>query len=157
GNLPFTVSATASSGLSVTFSSIGSCSLSGNTVTLIQVGSCTITASQPGNLFFNPAPSVAVTFNILKTTPTITWSNPADISTGTALGGTQLNATANVPGAFTYTPAAGTILNTGNNQNLHVDFTPIDTANYNHASKDVTINVLGATPGISVTGGTFIY
>lgn len=34
-------------------------------------------------------------------------------------------------------------------QTLHVDFTPTDTANYNKASKDVTINVLKATPTIS--------
>ena len=40
-----------------------------------------------------------------------------------------------------YTPAAGTVLSVGT-QTLHVDFTPTDTANYNKASKDVTINVL---------------
>jgi len=82
------------------------------------------------------------TLTVTKATPVITWANPADIVYGTALSGTQLNATASVPGSFVYTPAAGAVLNAGAGQTLHVDFTPTDTANYNNASKDVTINVL---------------
>jgi hypothetical protein len=93
--------------------------------------------------------SKGVLINVLKATPTITWSNPADITYGTALNGTQLNATASVPGAFVYNPLAGTILNAGNSQTLSVDFTPTDTANYNNTSKNVSINVLKATPTIT--------
>ena len=89
------------------------------------------------------------TLAIGKATPTITWNNPADITYGTALSGTQLNAIAAVPGSFVYTPAAGTVLSAGNGQTLHVDFTPTDTANYNNASKNVTINVQKATPTIN--------
>jgi uncharacterized repeat protein (TIGR01451 family) len=144
GDPPLNVAATASSGLLVTFSSAGSCSVSGNTVTLIQAGSCTITASQGGNLFYNPASAVSQSFTILQAIPAITWNNPADIVYGTPLSATQLNAIANVAGTFTYTPAAGTVLNIGNGQILHVDFTPADTTNYTNASKDVTINVLAA-------------
>ena len=59
--------------------------------------------------------------NVAKATPSLTWSNPADIIYGTALSATQLNATASTAGTFTYTPAAGTVLSSGNNQNLHVD------------------------------------
>ena len=90
-----------------------------------------------------------VTINVLKGTPVITWNNPADITYGTALGGTQLNATANVPGAFTYTPPATTVLNAGNGQTLSVNFVPTDTANYNNASQNVSINVLKATPTVT--------
>ncbi len=90
-----------------------------------------------------------VSITVLKATPVITWATPADITYGTALGAAQLNATANVPGSFTYTPASGTILNAGSNQPLHVDFTPADAANYTTASKDVSINVLQATPTIT--------
>src|SRR6266702_1067437 len=57
--------------------------------------------------------------------PTISWSRPAAISYGTALGATQLNATANYPGTFTYSPAAGTILAVGT-QSLSASFTPRD-------------------------------
>ena len=85
-----------------------------------------------------------------KSTPTITWSNPADIIYGTALNSTQLNASASVPGTFVYNPPAGTVLGAGT-RILHVDFTPTDTANYYNASKDVTINVQKSTPTISWT------
>src|SRR6185295_4481683 len=90
-----------------------------------------------------------VSINVLKATPVITWSNPADIVFGTALGATQLNATASVAGALTYTPPAGTVLNAGNGQNLSVNFVPTDATNYNNASKNVSINVLKATPVIT--------
>ncbi|HEU5102567.1 MAG TPA: hypothetical protein VFU22_26265, partial [Roseiflexaceae bacterium] len=58
GDPPFTVSATASSGLTVTFSASGACSISGNKVTLTGPGSCAIKASQAGNENYNPAPDV---------------------------------------------------------------------------------------------------
>lgn len=82
--------------------------------------------------------------------PDITWADPADITVGTALSGTQLDATATdpvtfapVPGIFTYTPPSGTVLSAGTAQVLHVDFVPTDTVTYSNASKDVHINVLG--------------
>ncbi len=81
-------------------------------------------------------------------TPIITWSNPANITYGTALSNTQLNATASNPttrlsvaGTFVYTPPSGTILGIGSNQKLNTTFTPTDTANYTTASKSVSINV----------------
>src|SRR5207249_581418 len=86
--------------------------------------------------------SKTVSINVLKGTPVITWANPADITYPTLLGGTQLNATADVAGSFGYTPAAGTKLNANPGQALKVDFTPTDTANYNTATKSVYINVL---------------
>ena len=103
--------------------------------------------------------SADVTINVLKSTPTITWSKPADITSGTALSSTQLNAVASVPGTFVYNPAAGTILPVGTHP-LHVDFTPSDPATYTTASADVTINVLKSTPTITwskpadITSGT---
>src|SRR5439155_585788 len=45
----FSVGATASSGLGVTFSASGSCTVSGSTVHLVGAGSCTVTALQPGD------------------------------------------------------------------------------------------------------------
>jgi hypothetical protein len=91
---------------------------------------------------------------ILKATPVITWVTPADIIQGTLLSGTQLNATANVPGTFTYTPPAGTVLSAGSGQILSTTFTPADTANYNNATKTVTINVLTAAQAVQQLSGT---
>ena len=81
--------------------------------------------------------------------PTITWANPANIVYGTALSATQLDATANVPGTFAYTPAAGTVLTAGNDQTLSVTFTPTDTTDYTTATATAFINVLQATPTIT--------
>ena len=68
GDPDFGVIATASSGLSVSFSAGGNCTVSGRTVHLTAAGSCTITASQPGDTAYDPATKVARTFAIAKAT-----------------------------------------------------------------------------------------
>ncbi len=69
----FAVSATASSGLTVTFASSGNCTIAGSTVHITGVGSCTITASQAGDTNYNAAPDVPQTFSITTATQTITF------------------------------------------------------------------------------------
>jgi hypothetical protein len=147
GDPAFSVSATASSGLTVSFGVTGNCSIAGALVTITGAGSCTVTASQAGNVNFNPAPSVPRTFSIAKATPLVSWATPAPIVYGTALSGTQLNASAtgvggvSLPGTPLYTPAAGTVLGASASQTLSVAFTPTDAANYTGASKTVQIAV----------------
>jgi hypothetical protein len=84
--------------------------------------------------------SATVQLVVNRATPTITWANPASIPYGTPLSSTQLNATANAPGTFLYTPPAGTILPAGT-QTLSVVFTPNDTVDYTTAREQVTILV----------------
>ncbi len=43
----------------------------------------------------------------ITVTPIVTWTNPSAIVYGTALGSGQFNATASVPGIFTYLPPGG--------------------------------------------------
>jgi len=76
-----------------------------------------------------------------KTNPAVSWSSPADIVYGTALSATQLNATSPVPGTFTYTPPAGTVLNAGLSQWLYVAFVPQDTNGFFGAIASVPLNV----------------
>jgi PASTA domain/Regulator of chromosome condensation (RCC1) repeat len=64
GEPDFTVGATASSGLPVSFAASGSCTVSNATVHLTGPGSCTITASQAGNADYRPAADVSQTFSI---------------------------------------------------------------------------------------------
>jgi hypothetical protein len=87
--------------------------------------------------------SQSYTLTIDKATPTVTWANPAAIVYGTALGATQLNATADVPGTFAYTPAAGTVPSAGPHT-LSVTFTPTDAADYTSATASVPLTVLTA-------------
>ncbi len=73
GDPPFTVSASASSGLSVTFTASGACTLASRTVTITAAGSCTVTANQAGDATFNPAPALPQPFTILKANQTISF------------------------------------------------------------------------------------
>ncbi|MDA9857481.1 GEVED domain-containing protein [Rubripirellula sp.] len=111
---------------------------------------------QPLSVEFTPTDTAnyeiankTVEIDVVKAVPVITWDDPTTITFGTALGGTQLNALANVEGAFEYTPIAGTVLNAGQDQPLTVEFTPTDAANYTTASKTVEIDVNKAIPVIN--------
>jgi hypothetical protein len=66
GDPPFSIAATASSGLNVSFASttLAICTVAGNVVTLVATGQCTIRASQPGSAAFNVAPDVARSFMV---------------------------------------------------------------------------------------------
>ena len=64
GDPDFTVSATASSGLAVSFGATGQCTVTGATVHLTGPGSCTITASQGGDANYAAATDVSRTFQI---------------------------------------------------------------------------------------------
>jgi hypothetical protein len=114
-----------------------------------------ISGSQAGNYTLSqPTDSLA---DIAAALPIITWSNPADITYGTALGSAQLNATADVDGTFAYSPAPGTVLNAGSTQTLSVTFTPTDTTNYKTITQTVAINVNPATPSVTVSDAGGIY
>lgn len=94
-----------------------------------------------------------------KTTPAIAWPTPDAIGSSTALSATQLNATANVAGTFTYNPSAGTILAPGSHT-LTATFTPTNTAKYDTATATVSIAVNGtaaASPELMYFGGADLY
>jgi hypothetical protein len=55
-----------------------------------------------------------------------------------------LNATANTPGTFAYSPASGTVLQPGL-QTLSVQFTPNDITDYKPASASVKLQVTGTS------------
>ena len=73
----------------------------------------------------------------------ITWSAAAPLVYGTPLGAAQLNATANVPGTFVYTPAAGTVLAAGEHM-LNVTFTPADGTTHDSAAAKTVVQVTPA-------------
>ena len=79
---PLTVSATSSSGLTVSFTASGSCSITSNVVTFTNAGSCSIVASQSGNTTYAAATSVTRTFSIIASTA------PDSGGGGTGGGGT---------------------------------------------------------------------
>jgi hypothetical protein len=72
GSAPFTVEASASSGLAVSFTAAGACSVSGALVTLTGAGSCTLTARQEGNADYQAADPVTRSFTVAKARAVIT-------------------------------------------------------------------------------------
>jgi hypothetical protein len=76
----------------------------------------TATLIPTDNVSYIQASEIAL-INVTRATPTITWSNPTDITYGTRLSDTQLEASASDPttgvtvlGTFVYTPSLETDL-----------------------------------------------
>ena len=153
-NSSFAVSATSTSGLTVTITPSGVCSILSGTVTMTSgTGTCTLTASQSGNPDYSAAANVVHTVTATLATPAINWATPAAITYGPALSATQLDATAtyngaSVAGTFVYSPAKGTVLGAGS-QTLSVTFTPTITADYTSATASVILQVNQAVPKIT--------
>ncbi|MGO8697220.1 MAG: MBG domain-containing protein, partial [Limisphaerales bacterium] len=89
------------------------------------------------------------TLTVGQGTPVLAWSNPLPITYGTALDSSQLNAAANVSGSFAYSPANGSVLNTGAHV-LSVVFTPTDTVDY--ACVSASVSLLVASPANTIPG-----
>ncbi|HBB87720.1 MAG TPA: hypothetical protein DC047_08910, partial [Blastocatellia bacterium] len=102
GDADFSVSATASSGLAVSLSASGNCTVtspSPGTVHITGAGSCTITASQGGNATYNAATNVQQTFTIAKAatvTAVSSSANPANVGQNVSFTAT-VTSTAGTP------------------------------------------------------------
>ncbi len=87
GDPDFTVSATASSGLTVSFAASGQCTVSGTTVHLTAPGSCTITASQGGDSNYSAATDVPRTFQINAPASPVSKITTDDVTCAAVSGG----------------------------------------------------------------------
>jgi hypothetical protein len=107
GNADFTVSATASSGLDVSFSSTtaGVCTVSSGTVHIVSAGECTIRASQTGNGNYNAAPNVDRSFTVNPANQTISFSTLTDKILGDADFSVSATATSGLDVSFSSTTA----------------------------------------------------
>jgi len=159
GDADFTVTATASSGLAVSFTATGSCSVSGGTVHISAAGSCTITANQAGNGQYTPAPPVQQSFTIAPATPVVTVNGgpfPYDGAAHTASATAKFNGV-DVNGTFsvTYNGSLQAPVNAGSYA-VVASFTSTD-SKFNNASGNgsITINKVDAT--VVVNGATATY
>ena len=104
GAPPFALSATASSGLPVSFASLTSavCTVSGSTVTLVALGTCTIRASQAGNATYGAAPNVNQSFTVTPAlvNQTITFGPLNNKTLGTAPFALTASASSGLPVTF---------------------------------------------------------
>ncbi len=102
---PFTVSATATSGLAVAFSNPTPtiCTVSGTTVTLLATGTCSIAADQPGDANYSAAPQVVRSFTVTAASQTIDFAALPGKVFGDAPFGVSATATSGLPVAFSST------------------------------------------------------
>jgi subtilase family serine protease len=109
-----TLSATASSGLTVSFTSLTTsvCTVSGNSASLLEAGTCTIQASQPGNDDYLAAPRVNQSFTVTHVAQTIDF--PA-ITSHAALSTATLSATASSGLTVSYTSLTTSICTVSGN------------------------------------------
>jgi hypothetical protein len=115
GTPPFVVTATASSGLPVTFASTTTtiCTVSGNTVTLAAVGRCTIRATQAGNADYAAATPVSQSFQVTKGSQTIAFGALANKPLGTAPFAVTATASSGLP--VTFVSTTGTVCTVSGN------------------------------------------
>jgi hypothetical protein len=103
GVSPYTISATSSSGLGLSFASTTSstCTTSGNTVTIASGGLCAIVASQPGNATYAAAATVTQSFTVGPALQTISFAALSNVALGTAPFALSATASSNLPVSFT--------------------------------------------------------
>ena len=108
GVAPFGISATASSGLTVSFASTttGVCTVSGTTVTIVAVGTCSITASQAGNGTYAAATPVMQSFTVSTNSQTITFDAIPNQIFGVSPFPLAAQSSALLPVSFTSTTTA---------------------------------------------------
>ena len=99
---PLTLSATASSGLAVSFAShtASVCTVSGTIATFVTAGTCTIQASQAGNGTWAAAAPVSRSFAVNGEPQTIAFNTPGTQTVGTPLT-LSATATSGLPVSFT--------------------------------------------------------
>jgi sugar lactone lactonase YvrE len=163
GSSPVPVSATASSGLAVTFSTSGPCNntTTNNMVTITGAGKCAVTASQAGNTTYSAA-SVTQSFNIAPAVLTVAAGNLA-ISYGqqipslttdyTTTGYVNGEATANPPvvnGAPSLSTTA-TSSSAPGNYPITVSTGNLAAANYDFLYMPGTLTIQAGTPTISIS------
>ena len=152
GNSDVNPGATASSTLSVTYSSSNTsvASIVNGQIHIVGAGSCTIYADQPGNATYNAATQISQGLTVNKATPTVTvWPAATGITYGENLSlATLSGGTASVTGSFAYddntiTPNAGTY-------SADLTFTPTNASNYNTVAENINVTVAKATPTVTV-------
>ena len=176
GAAPITLTASASSGLAVSYSLTGPGSLSGSVLSFTGVGSIVVTASQAGNSSYTPATPVqqTVVVNPVTTALTLASLNPSSVASGTLVtlsatllpavagetvsflnGSTVLGTgTTNTSGVATYSLTAGAA---GTSYTLSASFAA--TGNYGASvstSQSLTVTAITTTTTLAPLGSSSV-
>ena len=169
-----TAGATASSGLTVTYVSQTPdvCTVtSSGSIQVLSAGVCTLTASQPGNVDYEPALDVSISFNVTPGPPVVTTSSLPNGTYGTAYstslaagagtgvyssyalvsGTLPAGLTFNSNGTITGTPTAATV------SAVTLGFTVTDSGNTTSVTKSLTLTIARATLTVTAPSPTVSY
>jgi len=151
---PPTLTATASSGLAVSYASNsgGFCTVSGSTITFVSAGSCSITASQAGGGNYAAATPVTRSFNVMPGVNTITFNAPADTPftsappalTATASSGLAVSYASNTTGVCTVSGSTITFVSGGS-----CSITATQAGNGNFAAATPVTRSFNVTQGVN--------
>jgi hypothetical protein len=161
GSAPVALSATASSGLAVSFgtsSPASVCTVAGGTVTVVGGGDCVITATQAGSANYSAAAAVTQTLTITPKTQTITFNKPANVVVGSAPVALAATASSGLVVSFaTTSPASictvgGSTVTVVGGGDCVVTATQAGSANYSAAAPVTqTLTITAKTQTIKVT------
>ena len=120
GDPAYTVAATASSGLAVTFSiapgSAGVCSIAGTAVSMTGIGTCVVNADQAGNVSYQAAAQVQQSFAVGKGSQTITFtSTPGKVDKNDPPYIVSATATSGLAVTFTTDPSSNGVCSVSGN------------------------------------------
>lgn len=119
------------------------------TLPILNAGTYAFHAVYSGDVNHDKSSSAFTPFIISPATPSIVWSpTPSTIAVGTPIVASQLNATASIPGTFTYTPSLG-MVPIGGNQILSAAFTPTDAVNFRSVTATTSVIVTRITPTLT--------
>ncbi len=162
-NSPFTVAASATSGLAVVYSSAGACTNSGATYTMTSgTGTCSVIANQAGNTNYNAASQVTETVAAAKATNTVTFTTAPPAS---AAYNSQFTVAASGlgTGAITYTSgggctnSGGTYTMTSGTNACSVTATQATDTNYLAGSTSASVAATPATATVTFSNLTQTY
>ncbi|HEY0655221.1 MAG TPA: MBG domain-containing protein [Chryseosolibacter sp.] len=159
GDGPFALSASASTGLPITFSSSNNAvaTVSGNTVTIVGAGVTTLTATQAGNANYHPQ-SVSHSLVVNKATPVVYFDSLASVCSFNAIYlGSYTSSSAGLPISYSSSNTSVATISgsyaqpVGYGSTIITASTPA-TANYNAASRTRTLRIYQAAGTIFVNG-----
>jgi len=163
GDAPFSLTASATSELTVSFVSTttGACTVSGSTVTIVAAGTCSITASQAGGIAgdgytYAAASSVIRSTTILKgtqATPTLAADSVGPYTPGSSIGLTVSGGDAR--GAFSWS-ASGTCSVSSGSSNASTGVGTLSLSLNNGGSCSVTASYAGDDDWEPVSSNTLI-
>lgn len=148
---PYTLSATASSGLAVSYSVTGPATLSGSVLTITGQGTVVVTASQTGDSNYNAAASASQTITVSQATASVTLGGLSQTFTGSALSATATTTPAGLAVNLTYNGSSTAPTAAGS----YAVVATINSPSY-QGSTTGTLVIAKATPAIAWTAPSAI-